>query len=123
MEGEELNDPNYHLNDLNHEIQVSKCSMWMFPNRPIPRVYKQSQHVRASWLAAYPWLINSKTVFRFRLIATLALWCQMLFNTVYEFLGWHMIQLQYMTIDGLYLTAVTFTFLFIGHFRFKEESD
>ena len=89
--------------------------MWS-GDRP-PRPLKPTQHLVPSLSGDIKW---NRCLFRFRCVAAGILILESLYTIVDNFILYHMVQLQYLTLEGLFLTTATFCCLVAGHYRYKE---
>jgi hypothetical protein len=82
-----------------------------------PRALKPTMHLVPSLSGD---IKRNKCLFYFRCVAAVILVLESLYTIVDNFIEYHMVQLQYLTLEGLFLAAITFCCLVFGHIKYKE---
>ncbi len=73
-------------------------------------------HLVPSWSGN---LNQNKVLFYYRCVAATLVTLQCLYCIVYDFITFGMVQLQYLTVEGLFLTTVTMNVLVSSHLVFR----
>ncbi len=94
-----------------------KFDKFMWSGSSPPRALKPTQHLVPSLTGD---IKQNKCLFYFRCVAAAILLLETLYTFIDNFIIYHMVQLQYLTLEGLILSAVTFTCLVLGHLKHRE---
>lgn len=81
----------------------------MWPEEPVSRLEKSTQHLTPNHWTAY------NTLYYYRAFGCFMMWIQLIFVTTSDFIFYGRPQASYFSLFGIYLGTLVYTLLFISH--------